>query len=178
MQKLVFFLIFVGMFVACIGGLAVADLGALFDGRGQLPDNARRTEIAGPAPTAYVWATKLDSAPLPTPTPDNSIYYPSYDDLARNTEQWTGRLVSLAGQVIQVMEDGKRQVLRVNITKTTYGWEDTILVVYDDGGRLLDKDVITLVAEVKGRVTYKTVLGAEVTVPQVATRGNLVTVQK
>jgi hypothetical protein len=76
------------------------------------------------------------------------------------------------------MEAGKRQTLRVSITKTTYGWKDTILVVYDEGKRLLEDDVITLVAEVKGRVTYKTVLGAEVTAPQVATRGNLVSVQK
>jgi hypothetical protein len=90
----------------------------------------------------------------------------SYSELARETEAWVGRGVALQGQVVQVIEDGNEQQLRVNITKGAYFWTDTVFVWYANGPRLLEGDLITFTAEVLGRLTYKSVLGASITLPE------------
>jgi hypothetical protein len=89
----------------------------------------------------------------------------TYDELARNTESWVGRNVRLQGKVVQVMESGGSMDLRVNVTKGSYGlWSDTVYLRFT-GPRLLEGDLIEFTARVNGRVTYKTVLGASVTIP-------------
>jgi len=94
----------------------------------------------------------------------------AYKDLARNPENYNGTNVIYTGKVIQVQESGKLVNLRVNVTKNTYGYEDTIMIQYDKGivsGRVLEDDIITFSGMSMGLLTYKTVIGAEMTIPQV-----------
>lgn len=94
----------------------------------------------------------------------------AYKDLARKPDEYQGTNVIFTGEVIQVQEDGKYVGLRVNVTKNSYGYEDTMFVQYDKSlvsGRVLDKDVITFSGMSMGLLTYKTVLGAELSIPQV-----------
>ena len=94
----------------------------------------------------------------------------AYKELARNPETYKGTNVIYTGQVIQVQEDGNTVNLRVDVTKNTYGYEDTVLIQYDKSivsGRILDNDIITFSGMSMGLLTYKTVLGAEMTIPQV-----------
>ena len=92
----------------------------------------------------------------------------SYDSLARSTEQYVGHLVQYSGKVIQVIEHSPHSYsLRVDITKGDYDmWDDTVLVRYE-GPRLLEDDIVHFWGRVKGRRTYTTVLGAEVTLPEI-----------
>lgn len=87
-----------------------------------------------------------------------------FDELARNTEKHEGKLLSLAGTIVQVMEDGDAADLRVNVDGD-YG--QTVYVRYSNYGkqRVLDEDTIQMVAQVDGRVTYETVMGNKVTIP-------------
>ena len=94
----------------------------------------------------------------------------AYKELARNPDAYNGTNVIFTGQVIQVQESGDLVNLRVNVTKNTYGYEDTVLIQYDKSiisGRVLDDDVITFSGMSMGLLTYKTVMGAEMTIPQV-----------
>jgi len=88
----------------------------------------------------------------------------AYDDLARNTEQHTGKYLNMAGQVVQVIEDGDGAALRVLVDGDA---SQAVYVKYPgySKARVLTDDMVQMIAQVDGRVTYKTVLGSEVTVP-------------
>ena len=118
---------------------------------------ARKAEEKAAA-EAKIAAQKADAQTIP------------YRDLARNPDNYKGKNVKYTGEVIQVQEDGNMVGLRVNVTKNSYGYEDTIYVIYNKGiieGRVLEDDIITLYGKSMGLLTYKTVLGAEMSIPQV-----------
>jgi hypothetical protein len=94
----------------------------------------------------------------------------SYEDLARNPDAVYGDNVKLTGKVIQVLEDGNNCELRVNITKTRWGYTDTIYVSYtrkSDESRILEDDIVTLWGWSGGTISYTAVLGQTVTLPYV-----------
>lgn len=74
--------------------------------------------------------------------------------------------------MIQVVETEGRQVLRINITPTTWGWQDTIFgeVIDPAAPRILEGDIIDILGEVRGRITYTAIVGQQVTLPHVARR--------
>ena len=94
-----------------------------------------------------------------------------YKDLARTPDTYMGAKVKYTGKVIQVQEDGSAVGLRVNVTKGEYGlYDNTMFVAYDKGvisGRVLEDDIVSLWGTSTGLLTYKTVMGAELSIPQV-----------
>lgn len=109
---------------------------------------------ATPAPTPAMTVAQLQAAAVTVP----------YDDLARSTEQHTGKYLDMGGKVVQVIEDGNGAGLRVLVDGDI---DQAVYVQYPgyDKQRVLVNDMVQMVARVDGRVTYKTVLGSEVTVP-------------
>lgn len=117
---------------------------------------------------------------VPTTTPINNIeteeqYKAScsaldYDTLARATENYIGKRVVLTGQVAEV-KDGAYGYIRVYATKGAYEmWDDAIWVNYirpDDELRVLEGDVIQIWGTVKGRKTYRAVLGNKIELPEI-----------
>jgi hypothetical protein len=93
----------------------------------------------------------------------------AYDDLARNPESYKGEKVVFTGKVVQTMEQSGVGVLRVNVTKTRFGYDDTVYVLYtvDSSNRILEDDIVTLYGYSMGLYTYETVLGASVTIPEI-----------
>lgn len=99
----------------------------------------------------------------------------SYEKLARNPESYRGDYFKFTGEVIQVVQQGKKVQLRVNVTPetlydTTY-YSDTIFVVAslpDDGNRILENDIITLYGVCDGLYTYTTVLGSSMSIPKIS----------
>lgn len=68
------------------------------------------------------------------------------------------------------MEDGGFYTLRVNVTPTSWGYTDTIMVGYEASSgesRILEGDVITLYGTMGGLYTYESIMGASITVPLV-----------
>lgn len=120
------------------------------------------------APTA----APTTRAPRPTATPAlteseirKTAVSVTYDNLARNTEEWIGKLVYVRGEVIEVVEsDGKMAAIRVRMQDGQEVYD--ALFVHYSGERLLVGDTIDLYATVKGRYTYTTILGATVTIPE------------
>ncbi|HZK85710.1 MAG TPA: zinc ribbon domain-containing protein [Desulfosporosinus sp.] len=93
-----------------------------------------------------------------------------YKELARTPYAFTGQDVKYKGQVIQVQESGDEMALRVNVTKTSSSYKDTMYVTYtkkSGEGRILNDDIVNFWGNSQGLFTYKTVLGAEATIPSV-----------
>ncbi len=92
----------------------------------------------------------------------------SYNTIARDPDKYKYKYAKFTGKVVQVMEDGDEYTLRVNVTKTRWGYDDTILVLYtrkDKESRLLEDDIITLYGILGGTYTYESIMGASITVP-------------
>lgn len=92
----------------------------------------------------------------------------TYEQVARDPDAYRGEKATFTGEVIQVMQEGDTYTLRVNVTPTSYGYKDTILVLYPAKAgdqRILEDDVVTLYGVMAGMYTYETVMGAELTVP-------------
>lgn len=88
----------------------------------------------------------------------------TYEEIARDKEALDGEKVTFTGEVIQVMDD----FFRVNITKTDYGFTDTIAFDFDTdklNENILEGDVVTVWGQSKGFYTYTSVMKQEVTVP-------------
>jgi len=118
-----------------------------------------------------------NNTPAPPPTPtltaqelESSAISMTFKELARNTEEHVGKLIILDGKVIQVVEDSGSYQMRISITKDDYGWSDPIFVICNDCAvRPLEEDIAHFVGTVDGRISYKSVLGGEITLPQVTT---------
>lgn len=97
----------------------------------------------------------------------------TYEQIARNPDKVKGKNAKLVGKVVQVMTDNNSTNLRVNITKTgTYStyYTDTIYVVYHPKSgedKILEDDIITIYGTLQGDCTYTTVLGANITIPNI-----------
>ena len=114
----------------------------------------KATATATPAPTPTMTASELQAAATTVP----------FDDLARNTEAYEGELIAVTGKVIQVFENGDAAQLRVNVDGA---FDQTVFAEYPGyaTARVLEGDNVNLVGRVDGRLTYKSVIGAQITLP-------------
>lgn len=95
-----------------------------------------------------------------------------YKDIARNPQNYEGKLVTFDGEVIQVLEGYFNTVnFRINVTKNEYDfWEDTVYCSYtysDNESKILEDDIVTLYGECEGTTTYTSILGQKITVPKI-----------
>lgn len=96
----------------------------------------------------------------------------TYENLARQTEGHINQKVTIIGEVIQIQEVTNNQIIMlINVTKNQYGfYTDTTWVnyTYKQGeNRYLEKDILNVWGIVKGRKTYKSVLNAQITLPEI-----------
>ncbi|MBE6535114.1 MAG: hypothetical protein E7677_00625 [Ruminococcaceae bacterium] len=91
----------------------------------------------------------------------------TYKELARTPENYKGAKIVLTGEVIQVMESGKKVTLRVNMNND---YDQTVYIVYtlkSNEGRILEDDIVKIYGNFEGLVTYTSVLGSEITLPHI-----------
>lgn len=96
----------------------------------------------------------------------------TFEQMARNPDNFKGTNVKLTGEVIQTMYDTNSVNLRVNITKKE-NYTDTIYVTYNTKigeDKILEDDIITIYGTSMGDCSYKTVLGSEVTLPLISAK--------
>ena len=102
----------------------------------------------------------------------------AYKDIARNPDNYMGKKVKFTGQVVQVQEDyslfGKSNsiTIRLAVTKDSYGfWDDYVYCTYTYSigeSKILEEDIITIYGECKGDISYVSVLGSNITLPEVS----------
>ena len=98
-----------------------------------------------------------------------------YETLSRNPDSYKGEYFTFTGEVIQVLENGNRADLRLNVTKNDfYGnimYTDTIYVnakLPESGDRILYQDMITIYGVCEGLYTYNAILGTTVSIPRIS----------
>ncbi|MEE8704864.1 MAG: FIVAR domain-containing protein [Olsenella sp.] len=97
--------------------------------------------------------------------PDN-YDAPAYTDVARTPDDWKGKKVTFTGRVLQVVEGSKETDLRV---ATDGSYDDIIMVGFDPsilgGTHVLEDDNVTVYGTCVGLYTYKSALGASISIP-------------
>lgn len=96
----------------------------------------------------------------------------TYKSIARNPEKVKGEYATISGEVVQVIEKDSNIELRVNITKESWGYSDTIYVTYTrkshNEDRILEDDIITIWGTLQGMTSYESILSAQVSLPLMA----------
>lgn len=149
-------LIIIGLFIALIVIVSIVN-----------PNTSSRTT------TARSVAANATATPVLTKQQiEASAKTITFKELARNTEQHEGELLKFDGKVVQVIEDSGDYQLRINVTKGESGfWDDTVFVMCPDcPTRPLEDDIVSFAAVVDGRLTYKSTMGGEITLPQLTAR--------
>lgn len=92
---------------------------------------------------------------------------PTYEQLARNPDDWQGKPIKLTGQVVQVVD---QKTLRVAITEDKYGlWSDAVIVIRKtEQPRILEDDIVKIWGLGDGIQRYIAIFGQSVEAPRVA----------
>lgn len=94
----------------------------------------------------------------------------TYDQIARNPDDYEKKLAKFTGEVVQVLREGKEIQMRVDVTRTEYGfYEDTVYVFYTavDNANILEGDIITMYGELRGMQEYEAIFGNTVSIPRI-----------
>lgn len=92
----------------------------------------------------------------------------TYKELARTPDNYIGDDITFTGEVIQVYQKGENNILRINVTRTSYGYTDTIYVTYkpkSGESRILEDDVVTVWGPFTGIESYTSILGQTISIP-------------
>ena len=91
----------------------------------------------------------------------------SYDEIARDPDDYKGKKAKFSGEVLQVLEssDSSQVDIRLAINDD---YDQVIYVVYDmpeGASRILEDDHITVYGELDGVYTYTSTMNAQITIP-------------
>lgn len=91
----------------------------------------------------------------------------TYDQIARTPDDYTGQKVKFSGKVIQVVEGDTTVQIRLAVNKDynkiLYGEYDKSIV----SSRVLEDDIVTIYGTSFGLLSYKSAIGATITIPSV-----------
>lgn len=94
----------------------------------------------------------------------------TYDQIARNPDEYIDKKVKFRGEVIQVMENDDI----VNLRLAVDGNYDNILYLYYRNSlvssRVLEGDNITIYGISKGLMSYTSIMGGNITIPEIMVR--------
>ena len=94
-----------------------------------------------------------------------------YDELARNPESYKNEYVFFSGKVVQVCSEASSPLYYSTYRVATSGSYNNIVLLYvnnyGSGSRILEDDTISFYGKYDGLYTYKTVMGASVTIPSI-----------
>jgi len=93
----------------------------------------------------------------------------TYEQLARNPDDYVTEKVKLTGKVIQVIEDQSSSEIQMRLA-VNGDYDSIIYVGYDKSivsQRVLDDDNITIYGSSIGTITYQSTMGGDITIPAV-----------
>lgn len=92
---------------------------------------------------------------------------PSYRELSKTPDKFTGQKAWYRGKIIQIQEDKSGAgFLLLAVTQDQYGyWDDNIYVIYTESTPALQDDIVTIHGIITGAVNYTSAAGYLITVP-------------
>ena len=90
-----------------------------------------------------------------------------YKELKKDTDSFKGQIVKFTGQVLQIQESGGYGIVRLAVTKESYGWSsgDVVYIEYQNHTDAVEDDVITAYGQLTGSKTYESQAHFQITVP-------------
>jgi len=91
----------------------------------------------------------------------------NFKELIKNPDSFNGKIVKFTGQVLQIQESDNYGVIRLAITKNSYGWSssDIIYVEYQNHTDAVADDIVTVYGQLTGTKTYKSQANYSITIP-------------
>lgn len=131
------------------------------------------TEVYTEAPTTTEPTTTAPTTTMPTTeavvdefTDEDDYDGVSYDELARNPDEYEGELVKGSGNVLQVLDGDTEVDMRVGTSES--GYDDVVYLYYDPSivnSRILEDDHVTYYGRSQGLYTYESTMGGSITIP-------------
>lgn len=95
----------------------------------------------------------------------------AYKRLERDASDLNGKAIKFVGQVFTVQKENGVMELQINVTESDYGnWSDQVYVHYDSIADVYKDDIVAVAGEIKGKYTYTSQAGWNITVPLVSAK--------
>ncbi|MDE1969994.1 MAG: hypothetical protein KGI50_00200 [Patescibacteria group bacterium] len=90
-----------------------------------------------------------------------------FKQLDKNSDSFTGKIAKFTGQILQIEESGGQGVIRLAVTKDSYGWSssDVVYVEYATTTSAVKDDVVTIYGPLTGSKTYTSQANFTITIP-------------
>ncbi len=90
-----------------------------------------------------------------------------FKELDKDPESFNGKIVKFTGQVLQIQESNGYGIVRLAVTKESYGWSsaDVVYIEYQGHTDAVEDDVVTAYGQLTGSKTYESQAHFEITVP-------------
>ena len=75
-----------------------------------------------------------------------------FAELNKNPDSYIGQFVKYKGKIIQIMEDGSSGMIRLAVTKDSYGYDydDVVYVTYEGTVPFVEDDIATVYGTIMG----------------------------
>lgn len=90
-----------------------------------------------------------------------------FAELKKNPDKYFFEFVRYQGEILQIMEDETSTVIRLAVTKESYGYNfnDVVYITYTGTTPFVDEDIITVYGTIIGSHTYESQAGHQITLP-------------
>lgn len=132
---------------------------------------AQTTTTRAETTTTTLPATTTTTEPPTTTTTESAVAFKEsceqieFKVLDKNPDAHLGERLRFTGEIVQIMENDGVTVMRVNVTKTRYGYDDTIWVEYPGSVDVYEEDVVWIWGVCFGKFSYTSTIGAEISLP-------------
>jgi hypothetical protein len=130
---------------------------------------------------AIIGAASSKSSSSPTFTSSQSIcdsdpaalkretFVPDYKQLVKDPTASQGTIATFTGQIVQIQQSGNEGIMRLSVTKESYGWSlsDIVYVTYHQSTTAVQGDVVSVTGILSGTETYTSQANFQITIPSI-----------
>ncbi|MFC7678367.1 hypothetical protein [Paenibacillus sp. GCM10028914] len=90
-----------------------------------------------------------------------------FAELDKNPDKYYGEFVKYQGEILQIIEDETSTVIRLAVTKDSYGYDfnDVVYITYKGTTPFVKEDIVTVYGTIQGSYTYESQAGHQITLP-------------
>jgi hypothetical protein len=96
-------------------------------------------------------------------------FVPDYKQLDKDPSASQGTVATFTGQIVQIQQSGGEGVIRLSVTKESYGWSpsDIVYVTYHKATDAVQGDVVSVTGMLTGAETYTSQANFQITIPSI-----------
>ncbi|MDE1925077.1 MAG: hypothetical protein KGH79_02770 [Patescibacteria group bacterium] len=96
-------------------------------------------------------------------------FVPNYKQLDKDPSASQGTIATFTGQIVQIQQSGDEGIMRLSVTKESYGWSssDIVYVTYHKATTAVEGDVVSVTGMLTGTETYTSQANFQITIPSI-----------